>query len=133
VLIDGFYEWRPLGGRKMPVRIVRPDRAPLALAGVWEMSNGLTAGSRTCAVLTCAANPHLTALHDRMPVILDSAAQAAWLDPLTPAEGLLELLRPYDGRLEMYDVAPLVNDVRNDVPACIEPFAAAPTLFDVPA
>jgi putative SOS response-associated peptidase YedK len=31
-------------------------------------------------------------LHDRMPVILDPAEEAAWLDPATPEPLLRELL-----------------------------------------
>jgi len=37
VVTDGFYEWKKLGdGSKQPYRIVIKDRAPFALAGLWE-------------------------------------------------------------------------------------------------
>ena len=32
--------------------------------------------------------------HHRMPAILSASEWAAWLDPATPTEALLEMLRP---------------------------------------
>jgi putative SOS response-associated peptidase YedK len=37
--------------------------------------------------------------HDRMPVILDPPALAAWLDPKTTPEELFRLMTPYAGKL----------------------------------
>ena len=35
---DGFYEWQTLdGGAKQPMRIVRKDRQPFAMAGLYEL------------------------------------------------------------------------------------------------
>jgi putative SOS response-associated peptidase YedK len=36
VLIDGFYEWRHIGGKKYPYRIRLKDNEPFALAGIWD-------------------------------------------------------------------------------------------------
>jgi putative SOS response-associated peptidase YedK len=64
-------------------------------------------------------------LHDRMPVLLDDEAVDLWLDATldNPAD-LLGLLLPCpDDILTSYAVSPLVNNVRNDGPALIEPAA----------
>jgi putative SOS response-associated peptidase YedK len=61
-------------------------------------------------------------IHDRMPVVLDPALEAAWLDPGAEPEELLSLLTPPpDDVLVSREVPDLVNDVRHDGPELIEP------------
>jgi putative SOS response-associated peptidase YedK len=57
-------------------------------------------------------------VHDRMPVILSPAAQAAWLDPGSRYSDLLE---PDADTLELFPVSHLVNHVKNDDPRLVEP------------
>jgi putative SOS response-associated peptidase YedK len=64
-----------------------------------------------------------SAVHDRMPVILDPVGYDLWLDPgmknVTP---LSELLKPFDARLmRCYPVSSRVNSVANDDEACSAP------------
>jgi putative SOS response-associated peptidase YedK len=60
-----------------------------------------------------------------MPVALPPEAWARWLDPATPLDGeLLALLEPPDpAPYETFPVQRLVNSVRNQGPALIEPLA----------
>lgn len=59
--------------------------------------------------------------HDRMPVILDPGSWEAWLDPKTPVETLLPMLRMLDpARMQSWFVRPLVNRLAHDGPDCIE-------------
>ena len=61
-------------------------------------------------------------IHDRMPVVLDPDAEGAWLDPDSAADDRLDLLVPApDDALVAREVSDLVNDVRKDGPALIEP------------
>jgi putative SOS response-associated peptidase YedK len=57
-----------------------------------------------------------------MPVILDPAAYAAWLDPVSEVDVLKGLLPPCpaDG-MEGLPVGLYVNSSRNEGPQCIEP------------
>jgi putative SOS response-associated peptidase YedK len=125
---DAFYEWRRSGGERQPYAIRRADGAPLALAGLWaswrpsEDSEWL----RSFTIVTTTANEAIAAIHDRMPVVLPEEAWSRWLDPLLadPAE-LLGLLVPADpDGLDVYAVDRLVNSVRNDGPALLEPLSA---------
>jgi len=123
IVADGFFEWqRGADGRKQPFWITRADRAPFAFAGLaspWE----------TCAIVTTTATPRLSDLHDRMPVILDPALEARWLDPTTPPAAALALLEPFDGT-DAIPVGPAVNDARYDGPECLAPAPPPdPTLF----
>ncbi|MEO8084582.1 MAG: SOS response-associated peptidase [Ardenticatenales bacterium] len=113
---DGFYEWRAEGGAKQPYRIARPDGAPIAFAGLWERWGKGDEPLETFTILTTAANATLAPLHDRMPVILDPADYALWLDPTASDVALVEpLLRAApEGALTYYAVSRAVNRVGHD-------------------
>lgn len=120
---DGFYEWKKEGARKQPFHIRRRDEAPFAFAGLWEYweRDGEIIESGT--ILTTEANGTMRPLHERMPVILDPADYAAWLDPANrDVQGLKALLRPCgDDVLTASAVGALVNNPRHDDPRCLEP------------
>ena len=132
--VDGFYEWKAEPGRKrkQPYFVHRPDGEPFAFAGLWEQWHGTpTDGKltkapkdgdradevtvRSVTIITGPANETMSAIHDRMPVILPPSAWATWLSPdehdtdllgtfLVPAPNELITLRP---------VSTEVNNVRN--------------------
>ena len=65
-----------------------------------------------------------------MPVVLDPDAEADWLDPDGDPEELLDLLGPPPRTtLVVREVSDLVNDVREDGPALIEPREEQGALF----
>lgn len=77
---------------------------------------------RSATILTTVPNTLLSAVHNRMPVILSELAWDRWLDPtLTDPTSLLPLLRPApDDLLEAIPVGPLVNSARNQGPELLE-------------
>lgn len=135
---SGFYEWRsdPVRG-KVPMAVHPANGEPIAFAGLWEKwraPDGQTL--TTCTIVTTEAAPEIRHIHDRMPVILDRAAQRLWLDPDTDPDTLQSLLQPpTDARLAAYAVSRLVNAVANDTEDCLLPAgdddsAATLDLFD---
>jgi putative SOS response-associated peptidase YedK len=125
VPVDSFYEWKREGTVRQPYRVVRDDRRPLALAGLWAgwRDPATDAVRRTFTIITSRPNEALSDLHDRMPVVIPEATWDRWLDP-DPADAgeLLALLEPDDDLdLDVYAVPRLVNDVRRDGPELIEP------------
>ncbi len=94
-----------------------------AFAGLWSIWYAPDGTKlRTCTILTTAANPAIAGLHDRMPVILDPGAEAAWLDTSTPADQLTEILRGLPAaRTALTPVGFAVNDARYDGPECLAP------------
>jgi putative SOS response-associated peptidase YedK len=74
----------------------------------------------SCAIVTCEPGEVVAPIHDRMPVILEQAREADWLDPSAGEEALRKLLAPTDA-LTVTEVSDAVNDVRQDGPALIEP------------
>ncbi len=128
VPVDSFYEWKREGAVRQPYRVSQADGRPLALAGLWagwrDPSTELV--RRTFTIVTTTPNQALADLHDRMPVVLPEDAWARWLATgiADPGE-LTGLLVPNDlVDLRIDRVSRLVNDVRQDGPALIEPLAA---------
>lgn len=123
---DGFYEWRTEGGAKQPYRIARPDGAPFAFAGLWERWTKGAEPLETFTILTTDANAALRPLHDRMPVILDPADYALWLDPTATDPALVQpLLVPAPDDLLTFDaVSRAVNSVARDDPALVQPIGS---------
>ena len=70
-----------------------------------------------------------SAVHDRMPVILDPDSYDLWLDPgMREVGAASELLKPYDARLmRFYAVSTRINHVANDDAECSRPVEFAPT------
>ncbi|MGA8218531.1 MAG: SOS response-associated peptidase [Solirubrobacterales bacterium] len=121
IVADGFYEWRAEETGKKPVWITRPSREPFAFAGLWaeaRRADGSTLHS--CTIVTCEPGEVVAPIHDRMPVILERAGEAEWLDPEAGEGRLQTLLAPTDD-LSVTEVSDAVNDVRQDGPELIEP------------
>ncbi|MBA2524070.1 MAG: SOS response-associated peptidase [Solirubrobacterales bacterium] len=120
---DGFYEWRTDESGKRPIWFSPLERELFAFAGIWSQlerkgSDPLT----SCALITTTPNAMVGTVHDRMPVVLERAAESAWLDPDAGPNDLLGLLRPApDGFLEMREVGDAVNNAREDGPHLLEP------------
>lgn len=105
---SGFYEWQPRRGAdgkpyKQPWYFSAADGAPLAFAGLFEAWRPDESADwlLSCCILTRDANATMAPVHDRMPVIVEPAHWAAWLDrgeqrpealaallPLTPPQAL---------------------------------------------
>ncbi len=120
-----FYEWRVVADGKQPFAVARIDGAPMALAGLWESWTAPDGELlRSFTIVTTTANAEMSALHERMPVILERGAWAEWLDG--PAEQAAALMRPApDGTLRAWTVSRRVNSVRNDGPDLLSPHQPA--------
>ena len=119
---DGFFEWLPEGGKKVPVRIILKDEPIFSLAGLWDRWKDPEGNAvESFTIVTTEANPILKPIHDRMPVILTREAEQVWLDPaVADADRLLPLLRPFPAEgMDFYRVSSRVNSPKNDDPDCI--------------
>jgi putative SOS response-associated peptidase YedK len=118
-----FYEWRTLGGRRLPMAVSRQDGKILNLAGLlgsWE-------GQPATTILTTVPNADIAPLHDRMPVVLNDDDAATWVLEDMSLEQVAELLKPCpDGWLTLAPASPLVNDVRNQGRELLDPAALPP-------
>lgn len=136
VPVSGFYEWKKANayGPKQPYYITASDGSILLFAGLWERWSPPddAAPLHTFTIITTAANRMMSALHDRMPAILDPRRAATWLDTsVDDTARLTDLLVPSaEDVLTSRAVSMRVNSPRHDDARCLdEAPPAPPTLF----
>ncbi|MGB7240611.1 MAG: SOS response-associated peptidase [Sulfitobacter sp.] len=111
--VSGFYEWTktPEDARD-PWYITRTDSAPMAMAGVWQDWTDLEGqASKTCAIVTTRANEPMSAIHHRMPVIIEPKDWGLWLGETGHGAATLMHAAP-DDALQWYRVDRKVNSNR---------------------
>ena len=117
---SGFYEWtRAEDGGRLPWYIHPADGADcLAFAGIWQDWSRDGKTLTTCAIVTCAANEAMSAIHHRMPVVLAPDDWPLWLGEA--GHGAARLMRPApEGTLAMHRVGVEVNSNRAAGPGLI--------------
>jgi putative SOS response-associated peptidase YedK len=127
---DGFYEWQRTGEAKQPYCFELNDGELFAFAGLWDhWKDPSGQWVKSCSILTTTPNAVTSAVHDRMPVILDRSDYDLWLDPgMKNVDAASELLRPCDPRMmRCYPVSTRVNHVANDDEACSTPIQLTET------
>ncbi len=132
---DGFYEWKPVGGRKQPYYARLKTGGPLAFAGLWECWTGPNGEEmETAAIVTTTANRRLGEIHDRMPVIVPPEAFDLWLNCAeVDAVTASALIAPApEDMLDLYPVSMAVNRTANDDAKLIEPLAAGAAAAPAP-
>jgi putative SOS response-associated peptidase YedK len=131
---DGFYEWEKSGDPKKPTKqpyyIRREDGGVPAFAGLYELwrdkdrpDDDPDSWLWTATIITTRAEDEVGRIHDRMPMVIEPARWADWLDPAaTSAEALHGLMTPAASvHLTTYPVSTEVNSVRHNGPGLIEP------------
>lgn len=110
---NGFYEWRGTA-RKRPYWMTA-EGSLMYFAALWEAYPVEGYTYLSAAVVTVAA------ANQRRPLILDEAAQAAWLDPQASPQMLQALLGQVQPPLRERPLATLVNDPQLDASECLTP------------
>ncbi|MCA9306652.1 MAG: SOS response-associated peptidase [Phycisphaerales bacterium] len=126
---SGFYEWQKIEGSKakQPWFIHSADKPIIAMAGLWELWERADEPIESFTVLTTTPNAMMTALHDRMPVILDPDDISEWLAPDASPEQINGMLTPAsDGTLGAHRVSPRVNRPANDDSSLTQPITETP-------
>lgn len=127
VIADGYYEWQKLReGGKQACWISPKAGGVLFFAGLWE-SNRKATGDwlKSCAIITTAASPALSHVHDRMPAVVSGANAELWMNPQCDSEEARSLLGAADEDFfQITQVNRFVNNPRHDGPECLKPLAA---------
>ena len=134
---SGWYEWQvsPTATdakgkpRKQPFFMHRDDAVPVTFAGLFEFwrdpaaqADDPLAWLTTFTIITTAAEPGLSRIHDRQPLVLDPDQWSAWLDPQTAPETVDELLGTHrPGRFAAYPVGRAVGNSRVNGPHLLDP------------
>jgi len=64
---DGFYEWRTIGGMKIPFSVGMNDDRPFVFAGLWEgwKDPATEEWLRTCTIITGDPNELVAVMYDK--------------------------------------------------------------------
>lgn len=129
VIMDGFFEWREVGGENYPYYIKMKDDSVFAVAGIWDAWNDKKTEDirNTYSVITTEANPLLEKIHNkkkRMPAILRRDDVKRWLSNDIGQDEIESMLEPYpDDELEAYPIRRMITkDVDENVPELLEPY-----------
>jgi putative SOS response-associated peptidase YedK len=119
---SGFYEWKATATGKQPYYFSVKGEPLVSFAGLFtERPDVEGVLLRTFTIITTEPNRLVAEVHNRMPVVLARADEAAWLGEEPAGTGeVLRLLRPYPAEaMEMYAVDTAVNRTSNDSPELI--------------
>ncbi len=86
---SAYFEWRRDGKKRLKNRITLKDKGLMAFAG-------LVSDDRF-TLITCPPAPAIAHIHNRMPVILEPRAEAAWLGPDARFDDVNKWLIPLAG------------------------------------
>lgn len=120
IATTGFYEWtKTPDGARLPWYITRRDGAPVVFGAVWQGWNGDASPINTCAIVTTSANDAMSAIHHRMPVILEPEDWALWLGEKGHGAAALMVPAP-EAVVAFHRVGVAVNSNRASGPELIE-------------
>jgi putative SOS response-associated peptidase YedK len=74
------------------------------------------------SIVTTAAAPSTVAYHDRMPLVLEEGQFEDWMRE--PPGRAAEMVKPYAGAIDVWQVPSDVGNVRNNRPDLMERVAA---------
>jgi putative SOS response-associated peptidase YedK len=119
---NGWFEWQSTEAGKQPWYFTAADTALIAYAGIRTPAGTDQAGAASCAIITEPARGVARSVHPRMPLVLDPACWAAWLDPsLTSRADIRHAVQRLDpDALEAWPVSSRVNRPSEDDPGLLE-------------
>lgn len=128
---DGFYEWTTNGKTKQPHLFQIADGGVFAFAGLWERWEKGGTPLETFTIIVTEANPSVSHIHHRMPVILTPDQWERWLDvERYDVAAILPLLQSPSVVLTTTRVSQKLNKVDNDDASVLEEEPEKePTLF----
>ena len=77
---SGYYEWKGTTDGKQPYYFTGRDGQPITIAGLWDNWRDKQIGEvfKSCTMVITEANGFVSAIHDRMPVILEPKDFEQW-------------------------------------------------------
>lgn len=102
VPVGGFYEWTGTKGSKQAHAIVRADEGVMLFGALWTPDDEV---GPSFSIVTTPSTDWMAPLHDRMPLILEPAQAAQWLDLTRKPGEIKALIQPYAGELAEFACA----------------------------
>ena len=124
VLSNGYYEWKQDGNIKVPFFIHKRDRGLMLFAGLWTVWSVSSKKIFTYTILTTKAQGDVSAIHNRMPILLDKPKVEMWTNLDNQFSEIQQELSKFKNRFSYYQVSDFVNSPKNNSMECIAPFKA---------
>lgn len=88
----------------------------MLFAGLYEHSNIDGQSLYTCTIVTTSPSKFFSFLHDRMPVILENGSPEVekWLSSEPWGKDMTNIMKPYEGELDCYQVTDAVGPTTNN-------------------
>ena len=123
---SGWFEWQGARGARQPWYITLADGSPLSFAALWEWWDKSGDGLEAFTIITTEACESLADIHHRQPAIIHPDRFGDWLDPASPSEQLLDMVRrPCTGPFETRPVGTQVNSASNNDASILNPVRPA--------
>jgi len=96
-----FFEWpdkriMPSGMSRKEYKVIVTDHKVFSMAGIWDECRINGDSVKSCTIITVEANEGIAGIpHTRMPAILSSHQENAWLNQTVEAKDVYEFLKPY--------------------------------------
>jgi putative SOS response-associated peptidase YedK len=119
----GWYECQKIDAKTKRPFHFRPEAQPFAFGGVYDRWKGDGKEIVSFSIVTTAAAPSTATYHDRMPLVLDESQFEDWMRE--PPERAAEMMEPYGGAIDVWQVPSDVGNVRNNRPELMERVAAS--------
>ncbi|MCW5734044.1 MAG: SOS response-associated peptidase [Enhydrobacter sp.] len=115
----GWYEWQKVTAKTKKPFHFAPNSKPFGFAGVYDVWKGDGGpGITSFSIVTTDAAPSTSSYHDRMPVILEEDQFDDWMR--SPPEIAAQIMKPYGGAIDVWEVGSDVGNVRNNRPDLME-------------
>ncbi|MGZ4992912.1 MAG: SOS response-associated peptidase [Methylobacter sp.] len=117
----GFFEWQSTESGKQPYHVHKPDNTLFAFAGIWEHWEHDQETIYSCAIITMVANEKISAIHDRMPVIIVPDNYSRWLDRKNTTVEMADFLEAdtYDS-MQVTPISTRINNPRHNDQSCLK-------------
>jgi len=116
---SGWYEWQKIDAKTKRPHHFQPVAKPFAFAGVWDVWKGDGKEPITSfSIVTTSPAPNTAQYHDRMPVVLEERQFEDWMRG--PPQLAAEMMNPYSGAIDIWEVGKDVGNVRNNKPELLD-------------
>lgn len=114
VVVDGYFEWKDVKGKKQPYYLYMPGKEPFLLAGIWDrwVNKENKDVFETFSIVTTEARGIAAEIHNtkrRMPFILDDESLELWMDQGRSIKDIREKLVPSWEDIQAHPVSKLLT------------------------
>ena len=128
---DSFYEWRKVGGQKIPYRIFLRSEEIMLMGGIWDIWYKGDYAIKSFSIITTPPNLEISGIHNRMPLILTGREeQKRWLEE-EDVSRISEMMHPAENHIfKIQRVSEKVNSIKNNSLELHQSIQDLPELFD---